>query len=46
MKKLSKTSRERLKSWVNNWLLKTFNANDWEIESIFVKLEHEKDSNF
>ena len=31
---------------LNNWLLKTFNANDWEIESIFVKLEHEKDCNF
>lgn len=46
MKKLSKTSRERLKSWVNNWLLKTFNANEWKIEKIVVKLKHEKDSNF
>jgi hypothetical protein len=46
MKRLSKTSKERLKSWINNWLLKSFNSKDWEIERIFVKCTNEKDSNF
>ena len=42
MKKLSKTSRERLEIWINNVLFKTLREEDWEIESILYIVRHEE----
>ena len=45
MKKPLKTSNERLKNFLNNELLKTFHPKDWELISMFIICENEKDSN-
>ena len=40
-----KTSNERLQSFLNNELFKTFNPKDWELVSILIICENEKESN-
>lgn len=44
MKKPLKTSNERLQSFLNNELFKTFNPKDWELVSIFIFCENEENS--
>ena len=45
MKKPLKTSNERLQKFLNIELLKTFHPKDWELVSMFIICENEKDSN-
>ena len=40
-----KTSNQRLQNFLNNELFKTFNPKHWELVSIFIICENEKDSN-